>query len=128
MGFLTLAGALIAGTITLTDATGAVVAAPGVRVTLSCAATTEPRVAVSDDAGAFRFADLAASSCSMTTDLQGFVAETAQTVLHSDEAVSIALHLGIAPTRVGVIVTGRVAKRSAVSASRRKDCRNTCQR
>jgi hypothetical protein len=128
MWFLPLAGALIAGTVTLTDATGAVFAAPGVRVTLTCAAAAEPGVAISDDAGAFRFADVATGSCSMTTDLQGFVAEVAQTTVHDDETASIALHLVTAPVRTGVVVAGVVAKPSAVRACRRKECTNTCER
>ena len=128
MWLLSLAGALIAGTVTLTDATGAVLAAPGVRVTLACAAATEPHIAVSDDDGVFRFVDLAADTCSLTTDLQGFVGETTQTVVHRDETVSVALQMVTVPIRIGIIVARPAATPTAGSASRRKGCANTCRR
>jgi hypothetical protein len=76
----------------------------------------------------FRFADLAADSCLITTDLQGFVAETAQAVVHRDEVVSVALHLVTVPIRVGVAVDRAAARLAAPMPSARKTCTNTCGR
>ncbi len=128
MWFLPLAGALIAGTVTLTDATGAVVAAPGVRITMTCTTITGPRIAVSDEAGAFRFANVSPDTCSMTTDLQGFAPDTAQTTVGRHETASVVLRLATVPVRAGVSVAGAAAVSTTAKPSARKICTNKCGR
>jgi Carboxypeptidase regulatory-like domain len=128
MWLLPLAGALIAGTVTLTDATGAVFAAPGVRITMTCTTTNEHRIAVSDETGAFRFADVSPDTYSMTTDLQGFAPDTAQTTVRRDETTSVVLHLVTVPVRVGVSVAGAAPLSTTVKPSARKMFTSRCRR
>jgi hypothetical protein len=128
MWSLALAGALVAGTVTLTDATGAILAAPGVQVTLTCTTATDPRHAVSDDAGAFAFADVSPDTCSMTTDLQGFATDTARTMVRQGEAVMVALHLVAVPVRTGLFVAGAGPKPAVPTSAARKPSAKRCRR
>jgi hypothetical protein len=97
----------VAGTVTLTDASGGRFDAPGVRLTLTCAATPDAaRVATSDDHGTFRFRDVRPDRCSIDTDLQGFAKATALAVVRAGDTVEVAIHLDIAPVRTGITVVG----------------------
>ena len=74
----------VAGTLTLTDASGQRFDAPGVRLTLTCGATPDAaRVATSDDHGTFRFQDVPTDRCAIGTDLQGFASATALAVVRA---------------------------------------------
>jgi hypothetical protein len=116
-----MAGAVIAGTVTLSDAAGAVHPAPGVRLTLTCAMTPASRVVVSDESGTFRFTDVQPDACSIVTELQGFGPVTAAALLQPGETASVTLQLDAAPMRSGLTVTG-----SASMAGHRKRCARTC--
>jgi hypothetical protein len=116
-----MAAAVIAGSVTLTDAVGAVHPASGVRVTLTCATTTESRVPVSDERGTFRFTDVQPDACSIVTDLQGFAPGTAFANVHGGETAMVTLPLDTAPTQTGLIVTG-----GAPRAAHRKRPARTC--
>jgi hypothetical protein len=128
MWSLSLAGALVMGTVTLTDATGAVLAAPGVQVTLTCSTATDPRYAVSDDSGGFSFTDVSPDDCSMTTDLQGFASDSAQMVVRGGEAMMVALHLVAVPVRAGLFVAGVGAKPAVPKSALRKPSAKRCRR
>src|SRR5262249_19233799 len=117
----------VMGTVTLTDATGAVLAAPGVQVTLTCATATDPRHAVSDDAGGFSFTDVSPDNCSMTTDLQGFASDRAHMVVRRGEAMMVALHLVAVPVRAGPFVAGSGAHPAVPKSARRKPSAKRCQ-
>lgn len=101
----------VAGTVTLTDARGETFGAPGVRLTLTCAATAgAARIATSDDSGAFRFSDVRPDHCSIEADLQGFANTTAVAVVPVGETVDVAIHLDIAPVSAGIEVVGESAR------------------
>ena len=128
MWSLSLAGALVMGTVTLTDATGAVLTAPGVQVTLTCATATDPRHAVSDDAGGFSFTDVSPDNCSMTTDLQGFASDTAHMTVRGGDATMVALHLVAVPVRAGLLVAGVGGKPAVPNSAQRKPSAKRCRR
>jgi hypothetical protein len=97
----------VAGTVTLTDASGQAFDAPGVRLTLTCAATPDAtRVATSDDHGTFRFRDVPPDRCSIDAELQGFASTTALTAVSAGETVHVAMHLDTAPAGTGIRVGG----------------------
>jgi hypothetical protein len=128
MSLAHLAGIIVAGTVTVTDATGAVVPAPGARVTLACPASPAPRVEISDDSGTFRFVDVAPDECSLTTDLQGFAPATEHVAVTVRDATTIDLHLKTVPVRVGVDVLGPAPKPAPPSSTARAACVKTCSR
>jgi hypothetical protein len=117
-----LIGLLIAGTVTLTDATGAVMPATGVQLTLTCNTRT-PLLSVSGETGAFRFADAPKGECTVTTDLQGFVPATAPISEHANDGATLAFHLQTVPVRSGVAAVGGVP-----NARTRKSCAKQKQR
>jgi hypothetical protein len=119
MWFAHLAGVLIAGVVTLTDATGAILPAVGTQITLTCG-TAAPRIALADSSGAFRFADVSRGRCSITTDLQGFAPITAAADVQS-ETLTLPLHLEAVPVRSGLLVSG-VSPRTTVRTSCRRRC------
>ena len=95
----------VAGTLTLTDASGQRFDAPGVRLTLTCGATPDAaRVATSDDDGTFRFQDVPTDRCAIGTDLQGFASATALAVVRAGATVEVAIHLDIAAVRADITV------------------------
>lgn len=97
----------VAGTVTLTDASGKRFDAPGVRLTLTCTATPDAaQVAISDDHGTFRFRGVLPDRCSIDADLQGFASATALAVVRAGDTVDVAVHLDIAPVRSGITVAG----------------------
>ena len=99
---------VIAGTITLTDARGETQAAPGVQLTLTCAATHDAALAAtSDDHGTFRFADVPPERCVVTADLQGFAPATKAVVVRTAEELSLKIHLDLAPVDTGLQVDGQ---------------------
>jgi Carboxypeptidase regulatory-like domain len=101
----------VAGTVTLTDASGKTFDAPGVRLTLTCAATPDAvQVSTSDDHGAFRFRDVLPDRCSIDAELQGFASATALAVVRVGDTVHAAIHLDIAPVDTGVRVVGESAR------------------
>jgi hypothetical protein len=120
--------ATIAGTVTLTAASGDTFSGEGARVTLACAAGGTTRTEVSDEEhGAFRFLNVPVDSCSIEADVQGFVAPPLTVVTAADETVSADLHLGMAPLGVGVTVGGtapvrvpRILRRSCGSGAGRR--------
>jgi len=113
-----LIGLLIVGSITLTDATGAVMPAPGVQLTLTCATRT-PLMSVSDETGAFQFADMPEEECTVATDLQGFVPATAQISAQRNKRTMLAFHLRTVPIGSGVAAVGALPNRRT-----RKKCSN----
>jgi hypothetical protein len=117
-----LIGLLIAGTVTLTDATGAVMLAPGVQLTLICSART-PLVSVSDETGAFRFSDVPQDECTVTTDLQGFVPATAETSPQRNEHEGLAIHLSTVPVRSGVEAVGSAPNSRTCKSGLQRCCR-----
>jgi Carboxypeptidase regulatory-like domain len=101
----------VAGTVTLTDASGQAFDAPGVRLTLKCDATPDAtRAAVSDDRGTFRFRDVLPDRCSIDADLEGFANKTALAVVRAGETADVAMHLDIAPMGTGLRVLGESAR------------------
>jgi len=97
----------VAGTVALTDASGKTFDAPGVRLTLTCAATPDAaQVSTSDDHGAFRFRDVLPDRCSIDADLEGFANKTALAVVRAGDTVHVAIHLDIAPVGTGIGVVG----------------------
>jgi hypothetical protein len=122
MWFAHLAGVLLAGVVTLTDATGAILPAVGTQITLTCG-TSAPRIAVADSSGAFRFADVSRGHCSITTDLQGFAPITAVADVRSTETLTLPLHLEVVPVRSGLLVTGASPRTTA-----RRSCLKRCGR
>jgi hypothetical protein len=120
MWFAHLAGVLIAGVVTLTDATGAILPAVGTQITLTCG-TSAPRIALADSSGAFRFADVSRGHCSITTDLQGFAPITAVADVQSTETLT--LHLKAVPVRSGLLVSGASPPMTA-----RQSCLKRCGR
>lgn len=107
VGALGAAGAqhgAIAGTIGLTDAEGEILSASGVRLTVSCDGTDISRAVVSDERGEFRFTDLPAGSCTIVTDLQGFVPAIAHATVVADDTVTLKLALHTVPVRAGILV------------------------
>ena len=98
-------GATIAGAVTLMAADGSTWPGDGARVALACGAD-RTRTEVADDHGAFRFLNAPVDSCSIEADLQGFVAQPVRVVTTAHQVVGTEIHLGVAPLRVGVNVTG----------------------
>jgi hypothetical protein len=117
-----LIGLLIVGSIALTDATGAVMPAPGVQLTLTCN-TLAPVVSVSDETGAFRFADAPQDECIVTTDLQGFAPATAQIWTPRNNETMLAFHLRMVPVRSGVAAVGALPNRRARKSSTKREQR-----
>jgi len=97
----------IVGHIVLTAADGAVLSAPGVRLTVRCPTDTIVRVAIAGDDGGFRFTGLPVGTCSITTELQGFAPVTMTAITAAGSITIIRLHLEATPLRTGVLVTGR---------------------
>ncbi len=98
----------VVGTVTLTDANGHTVAAPGVELTLTCTGRRGESQATtaSNEDGAFRFADAPSGSCSLTADLQGFQAVTTTVLLRGAESARVEIHLDVAPVDAGIRVAG----------------------
>ena len=98
----------VAGTVTLTDAVGQTVEAPGVELTLTCAGGRGESQATtaSDEHGAFRFTDLRSGSCSLSANLQGFQTVTTTLVLRGADTPHVEIHLDVAPVDAGIRVVG----------------------
>ena len=114
--------ATVIGTVTLTAADGGMFSGEGVRVMLTCAADGMTRTDVSDEHGAFRFLNVPVDRCSIETDVQGFVAPPVSMVAVADQILATDLHLGIAPLRTGVNVTGTAPFRAPKRL--RRSCRS----
>jgi hypothetical protein len=68
---------------------------------------------VADAHGAFRFLNVPIDSCSIEADVQGFLAPPVTLVIAAPQVVTIELHLGVAPMRVGVNVGGTTPPRES---------------
>jgi len=99
-------GTTIEGAVTLTTTDGDVFAAPGVRLTLNCVTETVSSTEVSDGRGEFRFADVPADACSITTDLQGFATVAVEVDTTAGAIAGLELHLETKPIFSGLILTG----------------------
>jgi hypothetical protein len=102
--------ATIDGVVTLTTTDGEAFAAPGVRLTLNCAAEAVSSTEVSDGQGEFRFADVPADACSITTDLQGFATVTIEVDTTAGGIAGLELHLETKPIFSGLTLTGDAPK------------------
>ena len=100
----------IAGTIEATAADGLIVGVPGVRLSLTCATDGISSAQISDDRGQFRFTDLPVNTCSVVTELQGFVPVTAKTNIAAGKIATLHLHLDTTPLLSGLLVTGEAPK------------------
>jgi len=114
--------ATVIGTVTLTAADGGMFSGEGVRVMLTCAADGTTGTEVSDEHGAFRFLNVPVDRCSIEADVQGFVAPPVSVVTVAGQVVATDLHLGIAPLRTGVNVTGTAPVRAPKRL--RRSCRS----
>ena len=92
--------ASVSGTLTLTDAAGKTFPASGVRLALDCESEPFTRVRISDERGAFRFADVAAGSCTIVTDLQGF--RPAHASFRAGDSDDLELSLEVEPIFAGL--------------------------
>jgi len=85
----------IAGSVSVAGPGGAPFVIPGVTITLTCPGS-DPRVAASNDAGEFQFADVTArAACSIVAELQGFKSALVMVVPRAGETVPIKLELGL---------------------------------
>jgi hypothetical protein len=98
--------ASIAGSVNLSAADGRTFRAPGARVSLTCGLEREPRLETSDDRGEFRFSNVAADSCSVVVDLQGFKSASATALTKAGVITMLDFHLDIEPVYTGMMVTG----------------------
>ena len=98
----------VAGTVSIAGPDGRPLVVPGVTLTLTCA-TGDPRVEISNDAGEFRFADVALASgpCSIAADLQGFRSATETVTLEAGRESTMTLQLGFNTLREEVNVSAR---------------------
>jgi hypothetical protein len=112
--------AAIDGVVTLTTTDGEVLAAPGVRLTLNCAAEAVSSTEVSDEQGEFRFADVPADVCSITTDLQGFTTVAVEVDTTTGGIADLELHLETKPIFSGLTLTGEAPNLRRLSRTPRR--------
>src|SRR5262249_39242901 len=99
------AGAAVAGTVAIVGPDGAPLSVPGVTVTLRCG-SDEPRTEVSNDEGAFRFADVppGRDGCSIVAELQGFASSTTSVAITAGATTTADLQLRLDTLREEVTV------------------------
>jgi hypothetical protein len=95
----------VGAAVSLPSPDGAVVAVPGVTVTLACA-DAQPMVDVTDELGHVRFADAPSGDCAITADLQGFKSATTKVLVKANATAEVALRLEIAELHEEVTVVG----------------------
>ena len=116
----------ITGVVTLTDATGETLAAPGVELTLTCSdALQARRVTTSDANGRFRFAKLQSGPCTITAALQGFAPGKTDVVVRDYEALAVAIQLHAVPIESGLrVVRGSASSELPRRTSKHCECRS----
>jgi outer membrane receptor protein involved in Fe transport len=99
---------VVAGTVALPSPDGQPVAVPGVTMTLTCAASPQPSLEVSDEQGHFRFGEAPSGPCTIAAELQGFKSATKDIVVAPGETVDVALRLDADELHEEVTVTASV--------------------
>lgn len=95
----------VVGSVRTTVADGAIVAIPGVRVTLTCGSGAA-QSNLSDADGQFHFADVPVGSCSLVTDVQGFKSVSAVFESTGTEWIELPLSLELEAMFSGLMVNG----------------------
>jgi hypothetical protein len=96
----------VAGAVSVPGADRQPFAVPGVSVTLTCPGR-EPRVAVSNETGEFRFDAAATGDCSIVAELQGFASAATAVAVHDGQEAVVALQLGLDTLKEDIMVTAR---------------------
>src|SRR5262245_23911521 len=98
-------GAVVTGVVSLPAPAGQPAAVPGVTVALACG-PAEPRIAVSDADGRFRFDDVPVGTCSVTATLDGFKPVGKTIVVKENATTDVAITFEIEVLHQEVQVTG----------------------